>query len=166
MTTLGHESRMMQNSALGAVLLWRFAAAYTKSSGKEEVLMPLCFLPLPMVWHEKTAEHVRSTQLNSGLRRFAAKFTDETPSDLDILLDLNRRAYLWRSKSLQSLRFGVSTGLMKLNKSGHIKPNEKDWSVNECNPQTRKMCNAAGKIGAWFAPLSLREISMAIHVNF
>lgn len=157
---------MMQNSALGAVLLWRFSHAYTKASEADEVLMPLCFLPLPMIWHETTFEHVRSTQLNSGLRRFAAKFTDTSPSDLDILLDLNRRALLWRSKSLQSIRTGLSTGLLKLTSSGHLKPNGNTWTVGDSNAQTRKMCNAAEKIGTWFASLTLREISLAIHVNF
>lgn len=165
MATLGHESRMMQNAALGAVILWRFSRAYTAASHRV-IPMPLLFLPLPLIWHEATAEHIRSTQFNSGLRKFAEKFSEPSSPELDILLDLQRRATVWRSKTLQSFRVCLGTGLLRLEPAGSVKFEDVAWSPQDCNVQTRKMCFAAEKIGAWFAPLTLREISLALHVNF
>jgi len=157
---------MMLNPALGSVLIWRFAHAYCITSKKNEIIMPLCFLPLPMIWHARTLEHIRSTQLNSGLRRFASKFSDKAPSELDLLLDLNRRAILLRKKTLESIRMALSTGLVNLSANGHLMPIEKQWPIQDYNDTTRQMCNAAEKVGSWFAPLTLREICLSIHVNF
>jgi len=43
MTTLGREIHLMQNPALGAVLLWRFASAYAEAQATHSsVPLPYC----------------------------------------------------------------------------------------------------------------------------
>ncbi len=167
MNALGHELRLTQNPALGAVVLWRFAAAYPSSHPQQaHVPLPLLFLTLPAVWHEPTAALIASTQARSGLRAFAAKFAEVRPPQLDVLLDLHVRARRWRPKTLESLRVGLATSLVRLGPEATILTGDRAWSPHAQPRSVKAMCSAAEKLAGWFAPLTLNEISLALHVRF
>ncbi len=167
MTDLGHELRMVQNPALGAVILWRFARAYSEASSSHSPA-PLCLaaLVLPMVWHEDTARNLASTQKKSGLRAFADKFTDTKESNLDALVTIHERVIRWRSKTLASLRMAHGCGLLRLELKGGILAFDKDWQPAKHSPAVRSQANLAEKLGGWFASLSLLEIATILHVRF
>lgn len=167
MTELSHELRIMQNPALGAVLLWRFAFSYARAHPTGDATgLPLLFLPLPMVWHETTFEYIASTRVASGLRVFAAKFKESSPSQLDILLNLHERAVRWRPKTRESLRIALATGLLRLHRDGRVLALNNAWPMQSQSATVKQMCHAVEKLGTWFAPLSLRETSLALHVHF
>lgn len=167
MNALGQEIRLTQNPALGAVLLWRFAAAYaTAHPEREAVPLHLLFLTLPAVWHEPTAAHIATTQARSSLRAFAAKFTEARPPQLDILLDLHERARRWRTKTLESLRVALAMSLVRLAPSGTILASDQAWPLEEQPRSVKAMSSAAEKFAGWCAPLTLHEITLAIHVRF
>jgi hypothetical protein len=152
---------------LGAILLWRFADSYLKSvPHQKNIPLQFFFLPLPMIWHETTFVHIWSTQIGSGLRRFAAKFNEPSTSQLDILLDLNRRAYLMRSRTLESLQMALKTGLIVVDQNGTFFMEKPLSDLKNVNQTTKKMCSAAEKLGSWFGPLSIKEISSTLHINF
>ena len=101
MTALGLESRLVQNPALGAVILWRFAHKYSEAHAlRAATPFCLCALILPMVWHAETAEKIASTRETSGLRALADKFSDTRDSKLDTLLALHGRTLRWRGKTM------------------------------------------------------------------
>jgi len=60
----------------------------------------------------------------------------------------------------------IATGLLKINRDGCVLPGSNNWSVETQTTTVKKMCFAVEKFGAWLAPLSLREISLTLHVRF
>lgn len=167
MSILERDSYLVQNPALGAILLWQFARAYTNTHKQNaSPLLPHLFLPLPMLWHEPTAEVISSTITSSGLRLFASKFKSATDSRLDILLDLNPRAIAWRHKSMNSIMIAHASGLVKLDNKAYVHPFDVEWSNEKQPKKIKSMCSSAIKLGTWFAPLSLSEISAILSIRF
>ena len=159
--------RLVQNPALGAVVLWRFARKYSESHALHAaVSLPLCALVLPMVWHAETAENIASTREASGLRAFADKFSDTKMSQLDALLALHNRVARWRGKTMDALRIGFGSNLLRLEEQGGVIASDAAWSPVAHTQPVRDQTNAAEKLGAWFAVMTLREISVALHVRF
>ncbi len=54
MTTILNEVQAMQNPALGAALLWRFACGFTPESSPNGTPLPLAFVVLPLAFHAKS----------------------------------------------------------------------------------------------------------------
>jgi hypothetical protein len=157
----------MQNPALGAVLLSRFVKAYVAAHPEHQAApLPLLFLVLPAVWHEPTATQIGSTQQRSGLRAFAAKFTESRPPQLDVLLDLHERARRWRSKSREAMRVAIATGLLRVGTDGRAITGSQEWPIDSQPLKAKVMSNAVEKFAGWCAPLTLHEISLALHVKF
>jgi hypothetical protein len=52
--TIFREVNNVQNPALGAALIWRFAIGYSaKSKTSDYPVLQLCFLVPPMIFHKK-----------------------------------------------------------------------------------------------------------------
>lgn len=164
MNALSAEAYRMQNPALGAVLLWRFAKAYRGAhDGRKSPPLPLAFLVLPLVWHFDTAECIGGTMTSSGLRKFASKFT-ETEGIRDVLLGIHPRAMRWRPKTLSSIRMGLSTGLLGIEGARVVALR----TANEphSNKTVTVMVDAAEKLGVWFTSVSVHEVGLILHVQF
>src|SRR6185503_5540826 len=75
------EVQSMQNPALGAAMIWRFACGYCPANtATAGIPLPLTFLVLPIMLHAQTREAISSTQQRSGIRQFQA--------GLDLRVDL------------------------------------------------------------------------------
>jgi len=163
MTRLLGEIQAMQNPALGATLIWRFACGYTpKDIAHDGVPLPLAFVVLPVVLHERTRREVITTQRSSGARKFEEKFGDKG----DVLFALHERALVLRELSLRSLRHALASGLVSLLPEqgvlwprSYTKPYIDERAVAE-------LLGAAEKLGAWCSSLSLYEISGILRVEF
>jgi hypothetical protein len=167
MTTLGLETRLVQNPALGAVLLWRFASKYSASHPVHAApSMCLAALILPLVWHADTMENLTGTQERSGLKAFADKFTDTTNSSVDGLMAIHPRTARWRTKTLESLKVGFGSGLLRISPTGDLIPGHKEWQLTKQPSIVQRQVKAAEKLGAWFASLTLLEIASTLHVRF
>src|SRR6266436_6768091 len=98
MISLTREVRNVQNPALGAGLLWRFACGYIGShTTRDPVPLPLAFLVLPVVFHERSERLLAGTQKASGLRAFAGKFGNSDNSIQDVLLAIHGRMLTLRN---------------------------------------------------------------------
>lgn len=54
MTVLNRETKLIQNPALGSVLLWRFTTGYAEGSEvNSPTPLPLLFLVLPIALHQE-----------------------------------------------------------------------------------------------------------------
>lgn len=163
MTRLLSEVQAMQNPALGATLIWRFACGYApQNEAHEGVPLPLTFVVLPAILHERTREKISSTHLSSGARKFEEKFLDQG----DVLFALNKRAIGMRSLSLRSLGHALASGLLTL-----VADRSTLWPRSYSKPPVDskpvvKLLDAAEKLGSWCRPLSVYEISGILRVEF
>jgi hypothetical protein len=167
MSVLGEEVWHVQNPALGALLLWRFVTGYSAArSDSAACPLPLTFLVLPVLLHEETARHVRTTRRDTGLRGFVAKFTAASNAEADLLLGLHDRARTMRAQTLDALRTAVGARLL-----GTDLEEASVFALSTVAPrriaeEVRRMGRDAEKFGDWCAQLTLFEVSSALKVRF
>lgn len=163
MTQILSEVQAMQNPALGAALIWRFACGYAPQKEMSDgVPLPLAFVVLPVVLHERTRKEVTSTRASSGARKFEEKFNTQG----DILFALNQRAIAMRELSLRSLRHALASGLVTL-----VAEQGTLWPRSYTRPpvdgeDVSELLGAAEKLGNWCRSLSVYEISGILRVEF
>ncbi len=163
MTRLLNEVQAMQNPALGAALIWRFACGYApQNDAHDGVPLPLAFVVLPVVLHERTREEVTATRRSSGARKFEEKFRDRG----DVLFALNHRAISMRRLSLRSVRQALAAGLLTL-----VPERGSLWPRSYSNPPidappVAELLSAAEKLGSWCRSLSVYEVSGILRVEF
>jgi hypothetical protein len=168
MGILSKEHRAVQNPALGALLLWRFAAGFHETSGQAaSAPLPLAFLVLPALFHEETAQLVNSTFKASGLRKFVEKFSSASDAKTDLLLALNRRSIDMRDLTLESLQLAVYGSLLSIDsRSGGIFPLSTVTPRAGIPASVRPMLSSAEKLGAWFSQLTTYEVGVILKVAF
>ncbi len=163
MASLLNEIQAMQNPALGAALIWRFACGYCpEGHDARGTPLPLAFVVLPILLHAHTREHVMSTRAASGLRLFELKFAEEG----DYLLAIRDRMLALRSLSLRSLREGLAAGLLTLvPNDGTFWPRSRT-APRDVETETAELMKAAERLGLWCAEVTLFEVERALRVEF
>lgn len=168
MSALAEEVRHVQNPALGSLVLWSFVRGYTNAKGDGTGCpLPLLFTVLPIVLHAETLVHVKSTQVGSGLRGFAAKFSKVPESGKDLLLSVHERALILRPLSLESLQIAAHARLLSVDSE-----RAEVYSLTTTFPQlgisgtVRALSKDAEKVGRWCAALTLVEVSSVLQVRF
>jgi hypothetical protein len=164
MTAFLNEVQAMQNPALGAALVWRFACGFTPDTSPHGTPLPLAFVVLPLVLHARTLEKVMGTQAASGLRRFEAKFSEDNRGD--VLLSLQPRVLAMRELSLRSLRIAMRSGLVTLvPKEAAIWPRSRSAPPTDARAVVR-LLKSAEKLGEWCRDISLFEVAGLLKVEF
>lgn len=158
------EVQAIQNPALGAVLLWRFACGYSPESSTNGTPIPLAFVVLPLILHARSAKKVAGTLAGSGLRKFESKLNDDEGGD--VLLSLQPRMLAMRNLSMRSLRIGIRTGLLTL-----VADEAVLWPRSRSAPPTvakpiGNLAKSAEKLGSWCQSLSLFEVGGLLKVEF
>jgi hypothetical protein len=168
MGILSRETYLVQNPALGAVLLWRYTVGYAKGSKVNSPSpLPLLFIPLPVLLNKESIELIRSTRQNSGLRFFASKFGESKTSKNDVLLAIHDAAIDYKDLSLESLRLGLSSNLMGLDaKEGVVVPLHTTSPKVGIPESVRHLISAAEKFGFWCGELTLHEVSTILKIGF
>ena len=167
MSSLTKETRNVQNPALGAVLLWRFACGYSaKHKTSEYAPVPTLFLVLPLIFHHESFELLRGTNRPSGLHGFAVKFSKSKVAKSDILLGVHSRSIRWRSLTLESLNIGVRTQLLTVDNSNATVIPISTTSAKGVPASIRSLLTNAEKLGEWCSALSLFEISNVLKIGF
>jgi hypothetical protein len=162
MTAILNEVHAMQNPALGATLLWRFACGFTPESSPNGTPLPLAFVVLPLAFHAKSLEEVAGTQAASGLRRFEEKFSDRG----DVLLSIQPRMLAMRDLSLHSLRIAIRAGLVTLvPKEAVLWPRSRSAPPTEAKAVS-DLLKSAEKLGSWCREVSLFEVAGLLKVEF
>lgn len=165
MSSLSSEVRNIQNPALGAVALWQFVRGYEGASQTNQpVPLPLMFLVLPIVLHREIRSFVSSTR--KGLRAFASKFGESKHSKQDLLLSIHGRADLMKELSIESLRVGIATSLISMNKDGTAFSVARGKCPTKLDDTTQLILSASAKLGSWCEPLTIPEIGSILFVRF
>jgi ABC-three component (ABC-3C) system Middle Component 3 len=164
--TLAREVEAVQNPGFGAVLLWRFAVGYAQArQAPQSTPFPVLFVPLPILFLEESAELLSSTLRPSGLRAFVDKFGQAAHSKSDVLLSLERRAVLFRTTSLESLRLAIRSRLLFLQRSTAEVVALSQSAPKTLPASTHRMLSGAEKLGAWCGEVTLFELSSLLHVS-
>lgn len=168
MSTLGREARNIQNSALGAMLLWRFCVGYEKNQReRNSPPLPLLFLVLPMIYTEEIAEQISSTQEGSGLRVFAGKFTASAISKSDLIFSLQEKMKSYTDSTMFALSVAVQFQLLSIQPlKGTVLPLSETSPITGIPPSIKVLQRQSEKLGLWFSQLSMHEISASLKVSF
>jgi Family of unknown function (DUF6521) len=168
MAILNKEVRAIQNPALGAVLIWRAASSYQKNHQAGSFMpLPLCFLVLPIVFHEETSALVTGTRTASGLRKLTEKFLSAEESKTDLLLAVGGRAVAMRALTWASISLGLTSNIVSLDIEGGGLMSLSDTPLVSGVPHSiRPLLSNAEKLGAWFSGLTLYEIGLQVQVTF
>lgn len=165
MTMLAREAQNVQNPALGAAVLWRFCCAYSTTHPTNDApALPTLFVVLPIVLHQTTVELLRRTRPSSGLRAFAAKFSDSAVSKQDLLLQIHDRSLRWRTLTLQSIELAAAGRLIHLTDAGDVISLSKT-KARGLPDEVKQLMNDAERLGAWCGPLTLHEIATTLKVR-
>lgn len=166
MPSLSRELRNFQNPALGGMLLWRYACAYTEEhSTRDASPLHLAFLVLPLLYFEDTLSLLQSTQARSGLHGFAAKFPAAGSQSAEVLLALTARSRGLRSTTWHSLGLAVQSSLLTIApKQAELVPLSR--STTTSIPRSlRSTVSASEKLGKWFARVTQFEVSNLLKVR-
>lgn len=156
------EVYLVQNPALGAILMWEFVKGFVRQSSGRLPELPLLFIVLPTVLNERIRTAMSGTNPSSGLRLFTAKFS----KDQEVLLALQRRMLMLRPISLSSLSIGIESGLLSLD----VTTASVGCTIKRYPPKTRlairELGKHADKLGAWCGLLTLQEVQAALRIGF
>jgi ABC-3C biological conflict system middle component len=153
------EVELVQNPALGGVLLWRFALG-CQGVAQEGTVIPALFLVLPVCF-QITLESALHTRRNSGLSLFAARL-GETREDL---LAIHARALAFRQLTVDSLSVAIDAGLLTLDyQTATVIARAR--SEPEMSDRIKSMWDAAERFGHWCGSLSLTQIALLLRVDF
>lgn len=162
MTAILNEVQAMQNPALGAALLWRFACGFSPEKSPNGTPLPLAFVVLPLAFHAKSLEAVVGTKAGSGLRIFEEKFRGQS----DILLALQPRMLAMRDLSLRSLRIALRAGLLTLVPQEAVLWPRTHAAVPPGAQSVNDLLKSAEKLGSWCRDISLFEVAGLLKVEF
>ena len=151
MRAISRETANVQNPALGATLIWRFTVSYSDTSRtSESPFIHLAFLVLPVILHRETFELLQKTQARSGIHHFADKFSQTSISRSDVLLGLHDRVARMQRLTLDSLRLGVKSRLMTIDRSeGRVMPLS-ETTARGVPASIRPMLSNSEKFGGWW----------------
>jgi hypothetical protein len=154
------EVDLVQNPALGAVLLWRYALGF-QGDAYAPVPLPLLFLVLPICFHRRSLESAVRTRKNSGLALFAARL-GEVREDL---LAIHTRALAFRQLTIDSLSVAVKARLTTIDYQ-HATARASTLRAPEMPDAVMELSDAADKFGHWCASLSLSQVALLLKVHF
>jgi ABC-3C biological conflict system middle component len=151
---------LVQNPALGAVLLWKFCRGFQKERPDASPILISLFCVLPIVYYAPTLRDLKSTYLPSGLGKFATKLGEHR----EALIAIHDRALIMRELTLESVATGMATHLLRLNYStAEVSANEEQPPVTP--ERLKDHYSGAEKLGHWFARLPLSHALSTLRIE-
>jgi hypothetical protein len=164
-STLTRETVLVQNPALGGVLLWRFCVAYAEAHRTNEgPPLQLTFLVLPITFHRATFEELSATR--GSIHLFADKFSRSDTSKSDMLLGIQDRALEFRELTLESVSLAIRCRLVTLVPSTGRLVSLSTSRPSALPPTARPLATGAERLGRWFSGMTLFEIETVLKVAF
>ncbi len=157
------EITYVQNSALGAVSLWRFICGYI-SVNNIPVPFPIIFIILPIVFDEELRNFIKNTHKQSGLIKLASKISSQKNSDKIYKIHLSSEIY--KNLTLQSFQIALNTKLISIDpKTAYILPITKTPKSLPLG-DSKIILEVSEKLGFWCGSITLHEISSLLKVRF
>lgn len=138
--------KAVQNSAMGAVILWSFGRGYQEEVFGRLPLLHFAFIVLPVVLHRPTLDLVAGTNRSSGLGKFVEKFERHRED----LMAVHNRALAMRRLTLEAVSTGASAGLLSvMYDEARLRAN--DVRLRRPSERIKPYTSAAEKLGRWVA---------------
>ncbi|WP_371133095.1 three component ABC system middle component [Humidesulfovibrio sp.] len=121
-----------------------------------------------MILYQKDIRTVlRSTQVNSGIRKFSNKFSSTQMKSTDVLLRIHDLAERYKEISWASFILASKANMLAVLAEGALVVSRdlkipKKYECASINP----LLIGADKLGAWFAKNSLYDIASNLRVRF
>jgi len=155
------EIYLMQNPALGAALVWRFAEGYAPKGDGLLPCMPLLFIVLPILYHQQLRDAASTTFPSSGLRVFAGKFK----SQQEILYGIQGRMIKLRDVSLASISIAIQCDLISLNIATAEIKSLRRTAPPDLDGRIKEMLKSADKLGQWCKTLTIQEVQAILRIK-
>jgi len=151
---------LVQNPALGALLLWRFGKSFQQETVAEVPILHLYFLILPILFHSQTLEYVRSTFPSSGL----AQVVNKLSANREELYSLQDRVRQMQELTLASVASGVASRILTIDyQSSKLRSNDvRPPAVPE---RLKYHIKGAEKLGQWFSRLPAAQVFALLQVE-
>lgn len=160
-----NELELVQNPAIGALLIWHYTLGYQEGGAEAAPMLP-AFLVLPMLLHRQTFEAVASTRKASSLTLFAAKFDRER----EVLLELQSRTRMLRHLTLQSIGVASTSRLVRIDHDSASLRGRSLELLEAKKPSLPERLKgfpaAADKVGHWFSKLGIAHIASTLRIDF
>jgi len=156
------EQRIVQNTGLGAEIIWQaIMESYKTGDRTSGVPFPLAFLVLPLTFHRRTAAALATKTKPGAIYKALSE-------DREITVGLQERMESLADRTLQSLSIGFSTGLLQLDQSEdhQIYPIRKSLPINHVTDNVKIIMNAAKRVGQAFSELTIVQLSKNLGVRF
>lgn len=156
------EIYLVQNPALGAILMWEFVKGYKRQSLGKPPTLPLLFIVLPILFSEVLRTTIGTTNPSSGLRVFIGKFSKKQ----EAILTLQRRMLMLRPTSLSSLTIAIDCGLLQLDYATALVDCTIKRYPHKTREKIRELGKLADKLGGWCGALTIQEVQAALRIGF
>jgi len=157
---LATEAEIVQNTALGATLLWNFSVEYFSTFKKERgPLLPYSLPILPMVLHRETTDEIFNRRFDGGLDLALAQ-------NRTLTIDLQERMEAMAHRTLAALNVAFASQLLGYARErGELIPLRMSVPTSVDSEEIRKMQNAARRLGYWFATINTVQLCNLLRIR-
>lgn len=156
------EQRVIQNTGLAAEAIWQAVhEAYEAKGRAGGISLPMVFLVLPLIFHQRTATVLASKTQPGALYKALA-------DDREITVGLQMRMQAMSERTFHALSIGFHTGLLLLDNDHQrqLIPGRKTPPVTHATDEVKIILNGAKRVGHAFAEMTLVQLSAHLNIRF
>ncbi len=160
MIKMSDEIDLIQNPAIGSIIIWKFLFGYGIKLGHEN--FEILFIVLPIIFNQEMRSYIDSTRKNSGLTKVVEKMMKD--KKIDIVYQINNNAEQMKELTLESIRIGLITNLFVIDEKMNI--GIENIRIPKLSKNTKVVLEIAEKMGFWFSKLNVLKIERILKVRF
>lgn len=155
-----NEIYVIQNPAIGAVIIWEFLCGYGSTLYNDK--FELLFIIIPVILNQEFRNYIISTQKKSGFSKVIEKIMRDKKSD--IVYQIENNINQMKELTLESIQIGMLTNLFCMDNELNVKSikNKKP----DISKDTSEILEASKKLGIWMSELTKNEIEKMLKVRF
>jgi hypothetical protein len=153
------EQHVIQNTGLAAEAIWQAASEAYEASGRTVgVPLPLVFVVLPLVFHQRSAVTLASKTQPGALYKALAH-------NREITIGLQGRMEAMADRTLAALSIAFESGLLLVDTDHEqqVIPGRKTAPVAHATEEVKTILSAAKRVGQALAELNV--VQLAVHLN-
>jgi hypothetical protein len=157
---LSTEAELVQNSALGAAVLWAFTAEFFGQAREQRgPTLPLVLPVLPMTLHLETIDSLHSRNYDGGLDLALAE-------NRTLNIDLQERMQEMLPQTMRALNIAFGGGLLTyVRETGELRPLRKTDPFQSSSSEIRRMINTATRLGYWFCTINHERLGALLRIR-
>lgn len=154
------EAELIQNSALGAALLWAFTAEFVGQAKQERgPTIPLALVVLPMTLHQETVACLHNRNYDGGLDLALAE-------NRTLTVDIQDRMRAMEHQTMSALNVAFGAGLLTYERErGELRVTRKRNPFEIDSAEVRRMLNTATRLGYWFCVINPQRLGALLRIR-